>query len=140
MTDQTTGGAAMQLPDLVSALADRLGRDQVFGPPVERGGATLVPVARVRAGGGTGGRRGGPGPGGGGGAGLVAKPVGAFSITADGKVAWHPAVDVNRIVLGGQLVFGTVAALAVLRSMRRRRLRRHLAHRHHLHPHPAQHA
>ncbi len=96
----------------MSTVADRLGRDQVFGPPVERDGTTLLPVARVRAGGGRGGRSGEGGSGSG--AGIVARPVGAFSVTADGKVAWHPAVDVNRIVLGGQLVFGTVAALAVV--------------------------
>ncbi|WP_214367671.1 hypothetical protein [Pseudonocardia sp. H11422] len=124
MTDQTEGRATTPLPDIVTTIADRLGRDQVFGPPVERGGTTLVPVARVRAGGGTGGRRPGAGPGGGGGAGIVAKPVGAFSIRPDGKVAWHPAVDVNRIVLGGQIVFGTVATLAVLSTLQRRRRRR----------------
>ncbi|MHA6795010.1 hypothetical protein ACVGVM_16075 [Pseudonocardia bannensis] len=119
MTQQTTGGAP-PLPDIVSTIADRLGRDQVFGPPVERGGTTLVPVARVRAGAGTGGPRVG-GPGSGSGGGIVAKPVGAFSIGPGGKVAWHPAVDVNRIVLGGQLVFGAVVALAAVAGLRRRR-------------------
>jgi uncharacterized spore protein YtfJ len=96
--------------DSVSALARRLGRDQVFGPPVQAGGTTLVPVARVRGGGG--------GAGGGldlrTGVGLQARPVGAFAIGPDGTVAWHPVVDVNRIVLGGQLVVGAVLLAAVL--------------------------
>jgi hypothetical protein len=98
---------------VLATLADRLGRDQVFGPPVERGSTTVVPVARVRAGGGR--------ASSGNGAGINARPVGAFSVGPDGYVRWHPAVDVNRIVLGGQLVVGTALALAVLRLGRRRR-------------------
>ncbi|RZT86068.1 hypothetical protein EV383_2956 [Pseudonocardia sediminis] len=97
----------------VDQLADRIGRDQVFGAPVEQAGAVVVPVARVRAGGGSGpGRRGQ-------GTGVVARPVGAFSISADGKVSWHPAVDVNRIVLGGQLALLGVVAIAGFVARRR---------------------
>jgi hypothetical protein len=99
--------------DSVAALAGRLGRDQVFGPPVQSGGATLVPVARVRGGGGVAG--GGMHTG----AGLEARPVGAFSVSPDGKVAWHPAVDVNRIVLGGQIAVAAVLLVALLRRGRR---------------------
>lgn len=106
--------------DIAATVADRLGRDQVFGPPVEQSGSTFLPVAHVRAGGG-GGRDGGEGSGGG--VGIIARPVGAFSISAKGKVSWHPAVDVNRIVLGGQLVVGSVAALALLLLHRRARRR-----------------
>jgi uncharacterized spore protein YtfJ len=104
--------------DIVATVADRLGRDQVFGPPVQSGGATLVPVARVRAGGGLGGanRTGAPSSG----AGVVARPVGAFAISPEGVVTWHPVVDVNRIVLGGQLVLALVASIAVGRRWRRR--------------------
>lgn len=36
----------------VDQLAARIGRDQVFGPPVEQAGAVVAPVARVRGGGG----------------------------------------------------------------------------------------
>lgn len=104
--------------DVVAAVADRLGRDQVFGPPVQNGDTTLVPVARVRAGGGVGAvRPGTPSTG----AGVVARPLGAFSIGPDGKVAWHPAVDVNRIVLGGQLAFAAVLVVALRRLRGRRR-------------------
>jgi hypothetical protein len=94
---ETTDLATPDLADSVAALATRLGRDQVFGPPARSGGTTLVPVARVR-----------------GGVGLVARPVGAFAIGPDGEVTWHPVVDVNRIVLGGQLVVGAVLLAAVL--------------------------
>ena len=64
--------------------------------------------------------RGGGGGGGddkenaGGGFGLSAKPAGAYVIR-DGKVSWEPAMDVNRIVLGGQIV--AIVALLVLRSI-----------------------
>ncbi len=96
-------------PPTVDRLADRIGRDQVFGPPVEQAGAVVVPVAQVRAGGASGpGRRGE-------GAGVQVRPVGAFSISAKGRVSWHPAVDVNRIVLGGQLVLGAVGLALALR-------------------------
>jgi hypothetical protein len=93
----------------VATVADRLGRDQVFGPPVASGGTTLIPVTRVRAGGGVGGLRPGTASTG---AGVVARPLGAFAVGPDGKVAWHPAVDVNRIVLGGQLALVAVLVVA----------------------------
>jgi hypothetical protein len=104
--------------DIVATVADRLGRDQVFGPPVASGGTTLIPVARVRAGGGVRGMRPGATSTG---AGVVARPLGAFAVGPDGKVAWHPAVDVNRIVLGGQLALAAVLVAASRRLRRRRR-------------------
>ena len=54
----------------------------------------------------------------GGGFGVVAKPAGVFVITGD-DVRWQPAVDVNRIVLGGQIV--GIVFLLVLRSILRAR-------------------
>ena len=41
--------------------------------------------------------------GGGGGFGMMARPSGAW-IVEDGEVTWKPAIDVNRIVLGGQII------------------------------------
>lgn len=41
----------------------------------------------------------------------------------DGEVSWRPAVDVNRIVLGGQIVL-IVAALTVRSILKKRRRRR----------------
>jgi uncharacterized spore protein YtfJ len=59
----------------------------------------------------------GGGHGGGGGYGVRVKPVGVYVVDAGGA-HWRPAVDLNRIVLGGQLVAATAiatlaAALAV---------------------------
>ena len=48
--------------------------------------------------------------GGGGGFGLMARPSGAW-IVEDGEVTWKPAIDVNRIVLGGQII--ALAAILV---------------------------
>jgi hypothetical protein len=103
------------VPAVPAELVEHLGRDQVFGPAVVQGDTTLVPVARVRAGAG---RR----PGKGGGVGVVARPLGAFRVSADGQVSWHPAVDVNRIVAGGQLALVAIVALGVL-GLRRRQQR-----------------
>jgi len=101
------------------ALREQLGSRLVQGEPVQRAGVTVVPVARVRAGaGGGGGEPGGSGSGGGGGGGgYVARPAGAWVITDTGA-AWSPAVDVNRIVAGGQLLALVVTAVLALHAAR----------------------
>lgn len=106
----------MDTPDLIASLAEQLREHQVFGPPVECGDVTLVPVAEIRGGGGIGGR-GKLDKGGNGGFGLVAKPVGAW-VVANGRVSWQPSVDVNRAVLSGSAV--AVTFLLVLRQFLRR--------------------
>ena len=50
----------------------------------------------------------------GGGYGVVAKPAGIYVIKGD-DVRWQPAVDVNRIVMGGQIV--GIVFLLVVRSI-----------------------
>ena len=92
---------------------------KVFGAPVEHDGITVLPVAKVSGGGGGGGGT-GPAEGGhdasgaGGGLGLSAKPLGVFVIK-DGTVAWRPALDVNKVIIGGQIV--AVTALLVVRAI-----------------------
>ena len=56
------------------------------------------------------GEQAGEATGSGGGFGVNARPSGAWIIEGD-TVTWKPAVDVNRIVLGGQLV--ALAAILV---------------------------
>jgi hypothetical protein len=46
--------------------------------------------------------------------GVSAKPLAVFVIKG-GNVAWRPAVDVNKVVIGGQIV--VVTALHVLRAI-----------------------
>lgn len=139
-------------PDLSrisETLAEAFGVREVYGEPIERDGAIVIPAARVWSGGGAGGG-GGTEPGGvadpappedsadpagrgtepgalaeGGGGGLGfgrrAEPAGAFVVDEHG-VRWVPAVDVNRIVLGGQVAFVlAVAAVAWAVSRRRKR-------------------
>jgi uncharacterized spore protein YtfJ len=92
---------------------------RVFGEPIERDGVVVVPAATVRggAGGGSGSEKDAR-QGGGGGFGLVARPAGVYVIKG-GDAQWRPALDLNRVILGGQ-IFGVVALL-VLRSLLRRR-------------------
>ncbi|SDT49089.1 hypothetical protein [Actinoplanes derwentensis] len=110
---------------------------RVFGTPIERDGVTVIPVAIV--GGGAGGGGGGldspddehaggngasaensvaGGNGSGGGYGFGARPAGVYVIR-DGDAHWRPAIDVNKIVIGGQLV--AVAAFLLVRAILRRR-------------------
>lgn len=102
--------------DALDKLKDQLGDHQIFGEPVSQGDTTLVPVGEVQLGGGWGGRRDDTGGGGG----MRARAIGAFSLAADGTVSWHPAVNVNRIVWGGQLALAT-AVVACAIAFRRRR-------------------
>jgi uncharacterized spore protein YtfJ len=92
---------------------------KVFGTPVTQDGTVLLPVARIGSGGGGGGGtapdgNGQPNSGTGGGFGMSAKALGVY-VLRDGQVKWLPAVDVNRIVLGGQVV--AVVGLLVLRAV-----------------------
>jgi uncharacterized spore protein YtfJ len=102
-------------PDLID-LADRLREHQVFGTPVTQDGVTVVPVAEIRGGGGIGGRT-RPGAPGKAGFGLRARPVGAWVIK-DGNVRWEPALDLNRVIIVGNVV--AIVALVALRRLLRR--------------------
>ena len=112
--------------------ADALHVRRAFGEPVRQGDVVLVPVAKVMGGSGSGygtgetggedstGQAGGSsGTGGGGGFALRVKPMGVYVVTGS-TVQWRPALDVNRIILGGQIA-GTVAVIALSRALRRRR-------------------
>jgi uncharacterized spore protein YtfJ len=93
--------------------------------PYRSTGTTLIPVVSIRGRGGGGGDDGSGTPAGnGGGIGLVARPVGAYVIRGD-TVSWLPAIDVNRIILGAQVV--SIAAFFMARSIAGARMRRALA-------------
>jgi uncharacterized spore protein YtfJ len=89
---------------------------RVYGDPLEKDGITLIPAARVQGGAGGGEGSQGEGRGTGTGFGVNARPVGAFVIRGD-QVSWRPAIDVNRVILGAQVV--ALVALLVGRSMSR---------------------
>ena len=95
---------------------------RVIGEPIEREGVVVIPVVKVHGGLGggaepedttaTGTREGSFG----GGLLMGAKPLGVYVIR-EGKVRWLPAVDMNKLALGGQIV----AMLAILAFGFRRR-------------------
>lgn len=124
MTTTHNGAALQDIRDTIDKAAGR-----VFGEPIEREDMTVLPVAAVATGGGGGGgsrpaRAGGGAAeetGEGGGFGLIAKPAGAF-VLKDGRVSWNPALDLNRVILGGQIV--AVVALLVLGGIIRARIAR----------------
>ena len=106
----------MDVQDVIAQARDTLTVKRVFGEPYEKDGVTVIPAARVRggAGGGSGEDPNSQGRGSGSGFGVTARPVGAF-IVRDGDLNWRPAVDVNRIILGGQVV--VVVALLTVRAI-----------------------
>jgi uncharacterized spore protein YtfJ len=102
----------------------------VFGEPITADGVTVLPVAKVRVSGGGGGGT-GPmpagaggdapsGDAGGSGSGFLrsCRPARVYTIR-DGHVAWRPAVDVNKIIVGGQII--AVVALLTVRAFIRTR-------------------
>jgi uncharacterized spore protein YtfJ len=112
----------MDVQDVIAQAKDTLTVKRVFGEPYEKDGVTVIPAARVQggAGGGSGEDPNSQGRGSGSGFGVTARPVGAF-IIRDGDLHWRPAVDVNRIILGGQVV--VVVALLTVRAIIRSRSR-----------------
>jgi uncharacterized spore protein YtfJ len=110
----------MQVSEMIDSARDALNVRRVYGEPIEKDGITIIPAARIGGGAGGGSGDGEEGSGSGGGFGLSAKPAGAY-IVRDGEVKWEPAIDVNRIVMGGQIV--AVVLLLVIGSIVRARMK-----------------
>jgi uncharacterized spore protein YtfJ len=107
----------MEVQDVFGQARDTLTVKRVFGEPYEKNGVTVIPVARVQGGAGGGGGESPEGQGGkgsGGGFGISARPVGAFLIRGN-DLTWRPTIDVNRIVLGSQIL--AIVALLTLRTI-----------------------
>jgi uncharacterized spore protein YtfJ len=116
-------GGVMQVEELLSGARDAMSAKRVYGDPYEKNGLTVIPAATVRGGdgGGAGDTEAGE-SGRGGGFGLVARPSGAWVVESD-DVTWKPAIDVNRIVLGGQIIAMTAIIMTgrILLAQSRRR-------------------
>lgn len=118
----------VKFAEVVEDATDKISAKRIFGEPYEKNGVTIIPAARVMggAGGGEGevpapegeglpGEEGAKRPVGSGvGYGMSGRPAGAFVIKGD-EVTWMPAIDVNRIVFGAQVV--AIVFLFVVRSM-----------------------
>ena len=132
-SDVTTSATRSDLPrrrtdELLSTLADRigarLGASSVFGPPIERDGVTVIPVATIRFGiGGGGGSDPGKGQEGEGGGGAGTATATGYIELKDGHSRFVPVVHPARMLL---LIGATVlAGLAIMRpAMARRGARR----------------
>jgi uncharacterized spore protein YtfJ len=110
----------MDVKETIGSAEQAMTVRRVFGEPYERNGLTVIPAARIGGGAGGGGGEGpeGQGQGEGSGFAISARPAGAFVITGD-EVRWHPSIDVNRIVLGAQIV--AIVALLTARAFARAR-------------------
>jgi uncharacterized spore protein YtfJ len=112
----------MEVQEVLAQARDSMTVKRVFGEPYEKDGVTIIPAARVQGGAGAGGGEDpqGQGKGSGSGFGVTARPVGAY-VLREGELSWRPAVDVNRIILGGQAV--VIVALLTIRAIIKARAR-----------------
>ena len=109
----------MHVQELLAQAHDVMTIKRVFGEPIEKNGVTIIPAANVLggAGGGSGRPSAGDSPAGGG-LGLWATPARVYVIKGE-TVTWQLALNLNRIILGGQIV--AIALLLTIRSIVRAR-------------------
>jgi uncharacterized spore protein YtfJ len=99
--------------DAVAEARAAMRASEVFGNPIEKNGVTIIPAAKVSGGAGGGGDQQNP-QAGGMGFGVSSRPVGAFVIKGN-EVSWQPALDLNRVILMGQVV--AIVALLTARAI-----------------------
>ena len=109
----------MDFQETITTARDAITVKRVYGEPYEHNGLAVIPAAAVLGGGGGGGSEQGEHSDGGGGFGVQARPVGAYVIRGE-QVSWQPAVDLNRVIFGCQLL-GLAAILLTHRRLMRRR-------------------
>jgi uncharacterized spore protein YtfJ len=115
---------AIDLDTLLAQARDSMTVKRVFGEPIERDGLMVIPVANVMGGFGSG--RGDPQSANnrsvGAGFGVRATPAGVY-VVDNGRVRWEPALNLNAVILGGQIVaivlFLTLRRLASVLAERR---------------------
>lgn len=99
----------MNPAEILAGAQATMSADRVFGTPFERDGVTILPVASIGGGGGGGEKSAVAGVG----YGVGARAAGVYVIK-DGRVSWRPAINVNLVIAGGQLV--AITALLTLRA------------------------
>jgi uncharacterized spore protein YtfJ len=110
----TTQEGEMNANDVLTKVRDAMNVRTAIGEPVVQDGVVILPAAKIRGGAGGGIGSEDADSGAGGGFGVSSTPVGAFVIK-DGKVSWRPAIDVNKVIMGGQLV--AIVALLTIRTI-----------------------
>lgn len=123
-TTHTTAQPETAVLDDIRGARDAFSVRRVFGDPYTADGVTIIPVARIAGGAGGGGGEGtGPGDEGGHGFGtgfgFGARPVGVYEIRG-GELEWRPAIDVDRLARGCQILAAIATAGAILILLRRR--------------------
>lgn len=93
------------------------GGEDAVAPSTSTGGTGTSGTDTSGTGGGDG--PGGEGAGGGGGLAVQTRPLGVYVVADDG-VFWQPTLDLNRVILGGQVVLG-IAVVATAWVLHRRR-------------------
>lgn len=124
MTTNDTDSPEMAVLDDLRETRDALSVRRVFGDPYTVDGITIIPVARVIGGAGGGGGEGtGPdetgGHGFGTGFGLGARGLGVYEVR-NGELRWKPAVDVDRLARGLQVLAAIAIVCGALVRVRRR--------------------
>ena len=94
----------MTTNDILDRTTRVFSAERVFAPAETNDSITVIPAASVRGGGGGGGGSGNKGESGdGAGFGMSATPAGALVIDGQ-KVSWKVPFNLNRVILGGQIV------------------------------------
>lgn len=106
----------MEVQEILDEARKSVGAKGVYAEPYVQNGLTVIPAATVAGGGGAGSGESPDGHGGGGGFGVKSRPAGAWVIE-NGVVRWKTAFDLNRIVIGAELVAlaGVLAARTIFR-------------------------
>ncbi len=111
----------MQAQDILDRARDAMNVKRVFGEPIHEGDLTIVPVAKISGGAGAGsGTDDEGGKGSGGGFGLHATGIGVYEIR-NGAATYKPAIDINRVIMGGQMI--AIVAIIVIGGIIRARIR-----------------
>ena len=114
------------MPDVTDTIAgtrDALTIRKVFGDAYEVDGVQIIPVAKVAGGAGGGAGESDDedegGSGYGSGFGMSARGIGVYEVR-DGHAVWKPAIDVNRVIRGGQVLGAIVVVCVTLIAIARR--------------------
>ena len=117
---QVSRSAGGPIESLVERMAGKLGQaagaTAVYGTPIERGGVTVIPVAKVRWGFGGGGDIEGNGGGGGG---VTATPVGYIEVSGSGATFRPIHQRTPWLATPAKIIAGGITARMILAGVRR---------------------